>query len=542
MLRPYQLNFKNDIYAAWRSGFKNVIGVLPTGAGKTITFSDIIKEHDGPSCAVAHRQELVCQISLALARQKILHRIIGPKNIVKLCVAIQMEEIGNSYFSPAASCAVAGVDTLIARRSSLLNYCAGVSLWVMDEAHHVLKANKWGKAVEMFGNARGLGVTATPERSDGKGLGACADGVFNTLITGPDMRYLINSGFLSDYRIFAPGSDIDLSNVNISRTTGDYNPHQLRGAVHKSKIVGDVVNHYKRIAPGRLGVTFVTDIETAENTAANFNAAGVPAAVLSSRSSDRERIATLRKFQNRDILQIINVDLLGEGFDCPGIEVVSMARPTQSYGWYVQAFGRGLRIKEGKTHAIIIDHVGNVERHGLPDAPRVWSLDRRDRRTPRDSEIIPVKVCPSCTAVYERIYKTCPECGYVAAPTARSLPEHVDGDLTELSPEALELMRGAVAAVDMDKEDYREKLAARRVPPIGQLANVKRHVKTQEAQAALRNLIAYWAGYQRHIGRPDSESYKRFYFKFGVDVLTAQALKAADANKLTERIAGELVK
>ena len=320
-------------------------------------------------------------------------------------------------------------------------------------------------------------------------------------------------------------------------TTGDFSHVKLKAAVKKSHIVGDVVTHYQRIAPGKLGVTFTDSVETATEIAAQFNAAGVPAAVVSAKTPDAERIAILRGFKNRELLQLVNVDLFGEGFDLPAIEVVSMARATESYALYVQQFGRALRLLDGKLFALIIDHVGNVERHGLPDARREWSLDRREKRgNSKGSDAIPVRACPACTAVYERIYNACPFCGHIMTPAARSGPEQVDGDLIELGPAVLAAMRGEIEKVDMHPEAYRHELAKKYTPLVGQLAGVKRHVATQEAQEALRGSIAWWAGYQRAQGRSDSESYRRFYFKFGTDVLSAQTLKASDAIELAGRV------
>lgn len=540
-LRPYQKDSISAIYQSWANGCENVLAVLPTGGGKTVIFSEVIRAHTGPSCAIAHRQELVSQISIALARNGIKHRIIGPKNVVKLVVNLHMMELGRSYYDPSASCGVAGVDTLVKRGSELYNWLNSVTLWVEDEAHHVLEENKWGTAAKMFPNAKGLGVTATPVRADGKGLGRHTDGLMDDMVEGPTMRDLINMGFLTEYRIFAPPSDIDLSTVDISKATGDYSKTQMVNAVRKSHVVGDVVSHYLRIAPGKLGITFATDVETATNIAEQFNAQGVPAQVVSAKTPDADRIAVLRKFKNRELLQLVNVDLFGEGFDLPAIEVVSMARPTQSYALFAQQFGRALRILPGKTEALIIDHVGNVLRHGLPDAPRSWSLERREKRAKSDtSDVIPVKACPQCTAVYERIYKECPFCGFTPLPMARSGPEFVDGDLTELSPEALAAMRGEVDEVDMELEAFRAILAAKRVPQIGQMSLVKKHAQKQETQRILREAIAWWGGHQRAAGREDSESYRRFYFKFNIDVLSAQALGTKDATALAERINSDI--
>jgi DNA repair protein RadD len=558
-LRPFQAKAKAAVYAAWAAGAKNTLLVEPTGAGKTVIFSDIINEHDGPSVAIAHRQELVSQISLALARNEVRHRIIGPQTVVRTVVNLHMLELGRSYYDPRARCGVAGVDTLVRRQTELAQWLHSVTLWIQDEAHHVLTKNKWGKAATMFPNARGLGVTATPERADGKGLGRHASGLFDHMNVGPSARDLIEAGYLTDYRIFAPPSDLDLSDVNTT-ASGDYSAKKLKFAVRRSHVVGDVVSHYLRIAPGKLGITFATDVETATDITAQFNAAGVPAAVVSADTPAADRVAILRRFKNRELLQLVNVDLFGEGFDLPAIEVVSMARPTQSYALYCQQFGRGLRLMvsdtlnatwggltdrerlahiaaSGKPHAIIIDHVNNVERHGLPDAHRSWSLNDREKRSKgAATDVIPVRACPACTAVYERIYKTCPFCGHTATPAARNGPEFVDGDLTELDPATLAAMRGEIARVDLDREALRDEQNRKRVASWKSNIHVARHVERQEAQRALRASIAWWAGWQRSMNRSDVESYRRFYFMFGVDVMTAQALKASEALELANRV------
>ena len=129
-LRPYQDTAKKYIENAWAMGATNILAVLPTGAGKTILFADIIQEHDSPVCAIAHRRELVSQISLALACNKVAHRIIGSKLIIKLCINLHMKELGVSYYSPGSVVAVASVDTIINRGVELKNWLNSVTLWV----------------------------------------------------------------------------------------------------------------------------------------------------------------------------------------------------------------------------------------------------------------------------------------------------------------------------------------------------------------------------------------------------------------------------
>lgn len=551
-LRPYQQDIRDDIESRWL-GVANVLAVLPTGAGKTVLFSSILADEPGASCAIAHRQELVSQISLALARNGVRHRIIGQDPVIRMIVRLHMEEVGANYVVPNAKCAVASVNTLTGKKfsESLKPWLPTVKLWVQDEAHHVLRDNQWGRAAAMFPNARGLGVTATPLRADGNGLGRHADGLFDTMVIGPSMRDLITMGFLTEYRIFAPPSTFQRDRVAVSQTTGDFNLDQMRKAVASSslvvhdekQIVGDIVQHYQRIAPGKLGVTFVPDIATAETVAEQFNAAGVPAMAVSSKTPDDERCKILRKFKSRELLQLVNCDLFGEGFDLPAIEVVSMGRPTESYGLYVQQFGRALRLLDGKDRAIIIDHVGNVMRHGLPDAPREWSLDRRERRSSGKSDAQTIRAClnPECGAVYERFRDACPYCGTpVPPPAERSRPEFVDGDLFELDPAMLEQMRGAVARVDMTPEAYREQLARQGVPQIGIMANVKRHIERQETIGTLREAMAVWAGYERAAGLSDREIFRKFYIEHGHDWMTAQTLKRDEALGLADHVMGSI--
>lgn len=572
--RPYQIKGKSEISQAWQNGHKNVLYVLPTGGGKTKIVSGLIHSHliakmvglnIGPSVAIAHRKELVTQISMALNRDKVPHRIIGPDALVRECVRIHMEDTGSTYFRTDARCAVASVQTLETPRSkkSLAEWGKTVTLWVQDEAHHVLRDNVWGRATLLFPNANGLGVTATPTRADGKGLGRHADGLFDTMILGPSMRDLINAGYLLDYRIFAPPSTLDISHVEISKSTGDYVDRQVADAVKKSSIMGDVVEHYLRIAKGKRGITFTPDIESAEAIAERFRQAGVPAMAISSKNTSVERFHAVRDLASGKLLQLVNVDLFGEGVDIPVVEVTSFARPTQSYSLYTQQFGRVLRlfidswisaewetftdevrlqhIKESKKpYAIIIDHAGNVIRHnGPPDIPKAWTLDRRDARSgkKKDPDVIPVRSCTECTAVYERIYAECPYCGFKPIPAGRSTPEQVDGDLQEFSPELLARLRGEINQIDKTVEEKATELAQKRVPLIGQKHLVKVHIEDQKMQSVLREQLKWWGGFRTAQGMSDSEIQRRFYFRFGIDVLSAQSLKRKEAEPLIELLA-----
>lgn len=534
--REYQARGINQIHASWSAGARNVLYALPTGGGKTFVIASIVAATREAVCCIAHRSELVTQMSTALAREGVTHRVIGPDSIARACTQLHVAEFHRSYVDPNSRVAVASVDTLV-RMPPTEPWFAQVGLWVQDECHHVLKDNKWGMAGRMFPNARGLGVTATPIRADGKGLGEHADGVMHAMVVGPTMRELIGQGYLTDYRIFAPPSDIDLASIPTT-ASGDYSPPKLRDARRSSHITGDVVQHYLRIARGKLGVTFDVDIDSATETAAAYNAAGVRAEVVTSKTPDFLRASILRRFRAREILQLVNVDLFGEGFDLPAIEVVSMARPTQSYSLYCQQFGRALRPLAGKDRAIIIDHVSNVKRHGLPDAYREWSLDRRERRSRNTADdTIQVRTClnPECMSVFERALKKCPFCGWVVQVLGRSSPEQVEGDLTELDPVVLAALRGEIARIDAAP------VIPRNAPPEAAPAIIRNHAERQNAQRSLRRAIALWGGWQKHqFQRDDSEAQRRFFLTFGVDVLTAQALGKGDAELLRARIETEL--
>lgn len=528
LLRDYQINAINAIYESWDKGNNNVLLQLSTGGGKTIILSEIVRNHSGYVVEIAHRSELIVQLSLTLARNSIFHDILSSKETVKICVALHMRELNQSYYRANYSVMIAAVDTLIRLKDSRFDR---TTLVVFDEAHHVLRDNKWGAAAKLFPRAKQLHLTATPERADGKALGRQADGFVDDLIIGPTGRDLIEAGYLSDYHIVAPASNIDLTQVPIS-AGGDFSPPKLREAVKKSRIVGDVVDNYIKFAKGKLGITFAASIDCASDIAQAYQQAGISAEIISGNTPPLLRANIMDKFRKRELLQLVNVDILGEGVDVPAIEVVSFARPTRSYSLYCQQFGRALRVIEGKKTAIIIDHVDNVAAHGYPDLPRDWYLSRRKRAKSSSAGVIPLRTCGNveCLSVYERIKKVCPYCGFMPVITERSTPEQVDGDLIELDIAALAQIRKEITRID----------SVPRIPlgldPIAQRAIINRHTERQQNQAELRHLIAIWAGYFKEKGIQDSEIYRRFYFNFGTDILTAQTLSIKESQELINNI------
>lgn len=560
MLRDFQVDLENQIFEAWQQpNVFNVTAVAPTGAGKTVLVSDVTMKVGQPTCAIAHRQELVSQMALAFNRDEVPHGLIAPKEVVRQIIALEHDMYGRSYYRHNADVRVAGVDTL-PNHDVRDRWLSQVGLVIQDEGHHVLRDNKWGKAMQLFPNARGLFPTAHAIRADGRGLGRCADGLADALCVGPSCRTLIDRGFLTDYRLLCPDSDIDFSDVPIG-ATGDYSLPKLRAATHESnQIVGDVVRHYRQYAEGCLGVTFAVDIEAAKQIAAAYRAAGFPAEIITAKTPIGIRGQLMRQFRARQILQLVSVDCLGEGTDVPAIEVVSMARRTASWQLFCQQFGRGLRIMVSDTdnmkwggyadaerlaliaaskkpRAIIIDHVGNTiyhaESRGLPDSQQEYSLERTSA-TRGGKGVIGYKVCAGCTQPYERFHVACPRCGYVPEVRDRSSPAAVDGDLVELTPEMLKQLRGEINRVDGDVR------FPAGVSPEARGAINRRHLDRQRSQASLRPALELWGGWREHCGESTREAQKRFYLTFGLDVLTAQTLGTTEAADLEAKIRAHL--
>lgn len=564
-LRPYQQTVQDEVFDNWRSGKRNVMAVMPTGAGKSVLVSNTVRRFNAnqqQTLVMAHRRELVGQLSLHVARQGVRHRIIGPKEVVKAIMAEHRRELGGqSFINPSALCAIGGVDTIMSRLDQMRDYLRSVDLLVSDEHHHVVYTafnpetgvrtpNKWAAVYDACQRALGLGVTATPQRADGKGLGRHTDGVVDAMVLGPDMRWLIDAKQLTDYEIVCPPSDFDMSKLREGEE--DFTRQSLKEAANNSpKLVGDIVQNYIKYAFGKRAVCFATDVETSGKIAQQFNEWGIPAASISAETDSGVRDDVIRRLRDGRLWVVCNVDLLGEGFDLPAIECVIMARPTASLAVYMQQFGRALRPMIGKLFGLVIDHVSNIKRFGFPDRPRVWSLDRRQKRASKekDPELVDVLVCPNTGRPYEAIHiAACPHCKQPdGTPGNHTKPsgaggggravEVVAGDLTRLSAADLAELRRVMQLPQPDSV----------IDPrwSGGVQAGQRNIAYArlEAQRELSNAIAEWAGWQRgHYGRDDSEIHRRFYHATGMDMVTATgaAQSRSDMVAMTERVRGWL--
>jgi superfamily II DNA or RNA helicase len=547
MMQPrwYQADLIKRTQEAWAAGHRNVLVVSPARSGKTpmaVWLSQPFIANSGNVFIQAHREELVKQIANTYAEFGINVELFAAVDVVQSIIHDQVKTFGRSFIRRGAMVTVGSVQTALKRTTEAPQWAGRVRLWITDECHHVLLDNMWGKVIAMFPHANGLGFTATPGRTDRKSLARSQGGVFDTMVKGVTARQLIDEGMICDYRIIAPPASIDRDSIAMG-ASGDYTQKGLSDARKHSTITGDAIQSYLRYTPGEQAVVFAVDIEHANDLCAAYREAGVSAESVSSKTPSAIRKQVMDKFQRGVFNVLVNVDLFGEGLNVKGITVVIMCRPTQSFVLYVQQFFRALTKADGKHLGTIIDHVGNVGHFGkifgLPDTYNNWRLesDEGGRRSTRDPDVIPVRICtnlPDCGKTYEAIHKACPFCGFVPEPAERSKPEHVDGDVTEFTPEMLRALRGEIARIDAEP-----------AIPYGATAAIEGAVKKrwrerQSAQLALRETAAHWCGKWHAQGESDSQIQRRFFFRFGTDMLTMQTLNASDADALRAEIGKEI--
>lgn len=395
-------------------GEKSMLILSPTGSGKTVLTAFMLQSaarKNMSSWFICHRRELVKQSMETFDKTGVYHGVIAagfPQNLKPL---IQ----------------IASVQTLINRHEKMPR----PRLIIWDECHHV-KAETWARIFRAYPDAFHIGLTATPERMDGKGL----NDFFKNLIQGPSVSELINSGYLCDYKAYIP-STVDMSQARTQG--GDFVKSDQAAILDKPSITGSAVDEYIKRANGKRNIVFCATIDHSKHVAEQFNARGIPAAHLDGDTDQNTRDQVLDKFKKGEILTLTNVDLFGEGFDLPAIEVVTLLRATQSLPLFLQMVGRGLRTFPGKDKAIILDHVGNMERHGLPDDDREWSLlGRQKSRGGGGAKLASVVVCPMCFAANEPHSTYCVECEHTfEKKTSGRKLEEKDGELSEINKEQL---------------------------------------------------------------------------------------------------------
>ena len=450
-LRPYQQRGVADIRAAYAGGARSVLFALPTGGGKTFTFSYIAEgaaAKGNEVTIIVHRTELLRQASCSLAAIGLRHGIIAPDDRTRRILRAHVDRFERSWLDSGSHVRVASLQTLGRRLPSIQDRGG---LIILDEAHHAT-AGTWRKILEAAPRARVLGVTATPTRTDGHGLGD----VFDVLVQGPTIRELIDQGHLVQPKVYAPPMRFTLEGVH--RRGGDFVPSELAALIDTPAVIGDAVEHYLRLARGLPAIAFCPSVKTAEDLAAEFRARGVRAACVHGEMDDDERDRLILG-HGKVVDVLTSCDLISEGTDTVSAACAILLRPTESEALYLQQVGRVLRPAPGKAHALILDHVGNCLRHGMPDAHREWTLEGRKRsrgKAANDNEpALAVRQCPQCYAAHAPMPR-CPACGYAYPAQAREI-EQREGQLEEVDPELLEQQRRA-KRVEVGKARTREDL------------------------------------------------------------------------------------
>lgn len=416
-LRPYQLDMLNDLRVAVRPvesgglGHKRVCAVLPTGGGKTVIFTAMgsgAVKYGKTVWMVAHREELIYQISDKLTQFGVHHGIIKP-GVPETPSQVQV-------------CMIQTVKNRLAKSFNLGKY---PDLLIIDECHHTPSATYDELLKMMPGATIVVGFTATPERLDGKGLG----NHYDHMVLGPREHELISLGYLVPPVVFRGEKKIDTSKLHTRM--GDFVRSEVSDLMDKPGIIGDTVTEWKKHAGGLSTVVFCISIEHAEHVAKAFNEAGIRAASVDGGMGKDERRSVLNSFREGRTLVLTSCDLISEGFDLPTIRCCILARPTKSLGLYRQQVGRSLRIEDGKTEAIILDQVNNYALHGLPDDPKDWSLEGARQRKKEEEDEDDVHTCPDCFRCYRG--KKCPHCEVSdrGGGNAREIDEH-EGELKKV--------------------------------------------------------------------------------------------------------------
>ena len=413
-LRTYQEKVIEDFNREVAAGRRRIILVAPTGSGKTIVAAAIIKAavaNRQRALVLAHRREIVGQTSQKLQAHGIPHGIIQAGVPDRPLEAVQ----------------VASIQTLHARavRSDRMELPLADVL-IIDEAHHTPAAS-YRAIIDAYPDATLLGLTATPCRGDGRGLG----GIFETIIECPQVADLIEQGFLVKTRVYAPSTP-DLKGVRT--VAGDYNEGQLADRMDRPKLIGDIVTHWHKYGERRKTVCFAVNVAHSLHLRDEFVHSGVRAEHIDGGTPKPERDASLARLASGEIELIANCMVLTEGWDMPEVGCCILARPTKKMGLYRQMIGRVLRPAVGKPDAIILDHSGAVFRHGFAEDPVEWTLDP-DRLSESathatrcaDGSQSRLLECSQCGAI--RIAgEPCCACGFLPQRPPRAVPI-VAGDL-----------------------------------------------------------------------------------------------------------------
>jgi DNA repair protein RadD len=412
-LHQFQQDAVAEIERHIAEGRRKLLLVAPTGSGKTVIASELIRRWVAQYRRVlflAHRREIIAQTGAKLTANGVRHGII-------------MSEVSPR---PMEAVQVASIDTLLVRgvRSDAMPL-PPADLVVFDEAHRA-RGRTREHLINLYPNAVLLGMTATPCRGDGRGLG----NLFDVMVEAPQIAELIVGGFLVKSRVYAPVNP-DLKGVKVQQ--GDYVISQLAGRMNTEGLVGDLVEHWHKYGENRRTIAFAVDVAHSVAIRDRFLGAGVPAEHLDGDTPISERAAVLARLASGETKVVANCMVLTEGWDCPPVGCCILARPTKQMGLFRQMVGRVLRPAPGKPdNAVILDHSGAVFRHGLPEDHVEWTLDVDGRAATPAHEKRKIgkepalHECPSCQAIM--VKPPCHHCGWTPKPRARDV-EFEEGTL-----------------------------------------------------------------------------------------------------------------
>ena len=400
-LRPYQETGKQEIRRAMAAGKRNVLLQASCGAGKTIISADIVKsaiEKGSKVLFLVNRRDLVKQ-TVEKYTQYGLGEYLG--------VIMAGEQSALDMPVQIASLQTYG-RRLNFEEPEFNAWFHKANLVIYDECHSC-NAKTYKKIIDLYkGKAYIIGLSATPMRGDGSGLGE----VFDTIIECIPTKELIEMGHLVPMVYYAP-SKPDLERLRI--IAGDYDKKELSERVNKPKLIGDIYDNWARLAYDRQTIIFATDVKHSKYIRDYFRGKGVSIEHIDAHTTDEEREEFYRNFENGDIQVMTNVGIATEGSDLPYVSAIVVARPTRVLGKWLQMAGRGARPSAGKKDCILLDHAGCVEAHGFIEDPICWTLDgkmpaakkvkKKEKKEPK-----PI-TCEMCKHVFS-IRKTCPQCGF----------------------------------------------------------------------------------------------------------------------------------
>lgn len=422
-LWDFQVETIEEAREAIRAGHRSLLIVASTGAGKTVIGADIIRSADEmqkQAMFMAHRRELVRQTADKLWNFGVEHGIIMAGQRMDNWKGVQ----------------IASIDTL---RSRYMNDkkkhqpdLPAVAILMVDEAHRSMSPT-YQKLIKHY-RKQGtiiIGLTATPIRGDGKGLG----NLYDSMVEAPPMSELIRMGYLVPPRYYAPTVP-DLTGVHIRK--GDYVEGELQKVMDRREPVGDIVENWLRICPERKTIVFAAGVKHSIHIAERFRKAGVAAEHVDGTTPTEDRDAILDRLRSGETQLVSNCMVLTEGFDCPSLDCAVLARPTKNLGLYIQMGGRVLRTdpdNPAKVDALIIDHSGNLYEHGFLEDDHGWVLTESEactsaaERQKKLDEKKPI-TCSECAHVYTG-QLICPKCGHTPVMRGKD-PEHRAADLMEI--------------------------------------------------------------------------------------------------------------